>query len=281
MPGINRTGLPQTSDLVLGRGALYFAALDATTKRPLGLRHLGNCTGFTLTVDSETLEHMSSRSGVRSVDRELVLSQKVSVGITLDELNFQNLALHLSGTASKDQTNPARTTVTQLQLQAAAYKGFSYQATNSSGAALFDLDGTLVVKSGGANYGAASLLYAGTDYVVDTKWGTIFIPSTSTHVDGAKLWIDYTTAGTERVFDKVDMLTQETISGFLRYVMINAANSDKQMVFDLHSVNLKADGDLSLIGDEFASMTLKGSAERNEVGFPTSPVGRIYYHADA
>jgi hypothetical protein len=75
MPGVNTTGKPQTTDIRLGRGALHFAALDPTTRKPLGFRHLGNCIALTLNVESETLEHFSSRTGVRSVDKEIILSQ--------------------------------------------------------------------------------------------------------------------------------------------------------------------------------------------------------------
>lgn len=292
MPGVNTTGKPSTQDLVLGRGALFFAALDPTTKKPLGFRHLGNCTAFAVNVTSELLEHFSSRTGVRSVDREIILSQKFGITLTLDEINFQNLALFTSGTATKAVTNPAATDVgtatpgtTEIKISDAAYKGFNYDLVNSVGARLFDLNATgLTVKSHASTLASAATLVENTDYEVDRKWGTIHLLSTgSTHTDGNDLWFSYDTdgTGTEQPFDRVDFLNQTSISGFLRFKMINAANSDKQMLIDLHSVNLKADGDLTLISDEYVSMTLVGSAERNEVGYPTSPVGSAYYHADA
>jgi hypothetical protein len=291
MPGVNTTGKPQTTDIRLGRGAIHFASLDPVTRKPLGFRHLGNCIALTLNVESETLEHFSSRTGVRSVDKEIILSQKVGVSLTLDENNFQNWALFLSGTATKGVANPAATTVAGRLITADAFKGFSYQLENASGNRLFDLSANgvgaalLTVRTGGSAWGTGTTnLLEGTDYEVDRKWGTIFLLSTgSTHVDGANLWFEYTTSGTsqEKVVDQVDILTQTSISGFLRYVGINAANNDKQECIDLHSVTLKADGELPLISDEYTSMTLVGSAERNETGYPTSPVGRIFTHADA
>lgn len=281
MPGLNTTGSPNTADINLGRGALFFAELDATTQKPLGLRHLGNCSSLTLTVELDTLPHYSSRAGTRYLDREVVLTQGVKVGVTLDELNYQNLALFLAGTATAAVTNPSRTSVTDQQISAAAYKGQRYLMVNSSGSQLMDCDGAIVVKSGSGAVGAAATLTAGTDYTVDTKWGIIFLLSTGAHVDGHKLWFSYTTTGAEKAYDEVDLLTQTKVSGFLKYVGINAANSDKQQVLDLHSVNLKADGEVPLIGDEFSTLTFTGAAERNEIGFPASPVGRFYTHADA
>jgi hypothetical protein len=281
MPGLNTTGTPNTADINLGRGALYFAELDATTQKPLGLRHLGNCTGFTITVELDTLPHYSSRSGTRYLDREVVLTQGVKVGVTLDELNYQNIALFLAGTATAGVTNPSRTSVTDQQISAAAYKGQHYLMLNASGQQLMDCDGTITVKSGSGSVGTATTLTSGTDYTVDRKWGMIFLLSTGAHVEGNKLWFSYTTSTAEKTYDKVDILTQTKISGFLRFVSINAANSDKQQVLDLHSVNLKADGEVPLIGDEFSTLTFTGAAERNEIGFPSSPVGRFYTHADA
>ena len=281
MPGVNTTGKPQITDVRLGRGALHFALLDPVTRKPLGFRHLGNCTAFTLNVESETLEHLSSRTGVRSVDKEIILSQKVGVSMTLDELNYQNLALFLSGTATKAVTNPARTTVAVLQIAAAGYEGFSYQLVNSSGNRLFDLaPATAVIRTATSG---GTVLTLGVDYEIDLKWGTVFIiPGAPNHADGAPLFFSYITAGTEQQgVDQVDLLTQASISGFLRYVSINAANNDKQENLDLHSVTLKADGELPMISDEFSTLTLTGSAERNETGYPTSPVGRFYTHADA
>ena len=98
MPGVNLTGLPTTTDLFLGRGSVELGVLDTTTGKPTSFRHVGNATAFTLNVESEKLEHQSSRSGVRAIDREIVLSQKIGISLTLDEAtNFDNLALFLSG----------------------------------------------------------------------------------------------------------------------------------------------------------------------------------------
>ena len=285
MPGVNLTGLPQSSDIVLGRGALYFALLDPTTRKPLGFRHLGNATAFTLNVESETLEHFSSRTGIKSIDRELVLSQKCGVSLTLDEINFQNIALFLSGTATAGVANPATSSISQALITSAGYEGYSYDLLNASGARIYDTTGTLTVKSGavGGGYAGATTRALNTDYTVDSKWGTIHMVYGGGFTDGHAIWIDYTPAGggAEKAVDQVDLMTQTSIAGFLRFKMINAANSDKQMLLDLHSVTLKADGEMPLISDEFTTMTLTGSAERNETGYPTSPVGRFYTHADA
>lgn len=287
MPGINRTGKPDTRDIYLGRGRVLLASLDPTTLKPVHFRHIGNCPGFVLNVESEKLEHQNSRSGVRSIDREITLSQKVGITITLDEvLNFDNLAYFFSGTAEKDVANAATsTTVTDRLLHADALKGRSYELTTSGGARLYDLSPTvahLVVKSGSGAVGAAATLVEGTDYEVDRKWGMVHLLSTSsTFVDGHNLWFSYTSQASEKPIDQVTLLTQSKLSVFLRFIGINPANSDSEVCVDLHSVSLSADGELPLIGEEFGTLNLTGTAERNETGYPTAPVGRIYHHGDA
>lgn len=282
MAGVNKTGKPDTSAIKLGRGALYFAENNSTTGKPKGFRHLGNCTAFNLTMETETLEHQSSRTGVRSVDREVILSQKAGISITLDEANFQNLALWFSGDYATGETNPAAgASFTDYELSDDALEGFSYMITDDNGDRMFDLTGTLVVKMNGA----AVTLVENTDYEVDRSMGMIFLIPGGPNIVAAPnndLTINYTSGGAgESDLDTVDLLTKTSVSGFLRFISINAANNDAKEILDLHAVTLKADGEMQQIGDEFASMTLTGSAERNEVGFPASPVGRFYTHENA
>lgn len=281
MPGYNNTGLPRSEDIVLGRGSLHFAELDATTGKPKGFRHLGNCTAFNITMDVETLEHENSRSGVRSVDREIILKQKVGVSITLDENSHQNLALWVSGEATNDNTNPARTTQTNRAINGTngAFKTFSYELTDATGKRLVDINpANLSVRTDVG--GTPTPLAQGTDYTVDAKWGIIFLTLTGAHNDGDLIDYTYTTTGSEAPVDEVNILSKASVSGFLRFIEINAANNDAQQVMDLHSVTLKADGEMQRIGDEFSAMTLTGTAERNETGFPDAPVGKFYTHAD-
>lgn len=286
MPGINTTGKPSVSDILLGRGSLKVAQIDASTGKPKGFRHYGNVKNLSLEVTKETLEHRSSRSGVASIDREIPLSQKINVSVTFDEvLNFQNLADFLAGTAEASVVNRAATgNVTDAPLAAVSaetVKGLTYELRDSTGARLYDVNpGSLSFKSG-ATLGGAGALTGASNIEVDARFGTVFIPSTSTFTNGHGLWFSYTSAGTEKATDQVNLLTTAKKSYFLRFEGINAANNDKRFLLDLHSVSLSADGQLGLIGDEFAEGTLTGVAERNELGYATAPVGRFIIHGDS
>lgn len=285
MPGVNTSGKPSTENLYLGRGSIELAVINPTTYKPYDFRMIGNANAFSLNLETEKLEHQSSRSGVRTVDREIILQQKVGVSITMDEvMNFDNLAVFLSGQAEKGVANAAAAGNFSDVLQvSAAKKGRSFSLVTAAGARLFDARGTIVVKSGalGGGAGSATTLTAGTHYEIDRVWGTIFLLEAATHTDGHAIWASYTSLGTEAVVDQVTMLTVSKTSAFLRFKGINPANSDRKVLVELHSVSLSADGELGLIGEEFGEMSLTGVAERNEIGFPTAPTGRVYYHANA
>jgi hypothetical protein len=76
----------------VGKGIVKFQQTDDT------LRDLGNCTEATLTPDVETLEHFSSRSGLKTKDKEIVLQVGGTVALTMEEFTPYNVALQTIGT---------------------------------------------------------------------------------------------------------------------------------------------------------------------------------------
>lgn len=288
MPGVNRTGLPDSNNIWLGRGSLEFAPLDPATGKPTHFRHLGNVTALSVTSESETLSHTSSRTGIAQVDREIVTSQKLNISFTLDHTtDFGNLALFLSGSELKDQANAARSaggSVTDVLIHADALPGRTYELRDANGGRLYNLSTNtahLELKSAATTLPVSANLIEGPDYTVDRVWGTVTLLSTGAFVSGHSLWFKYTRQGSEQFVDMVQMLTTSKLSGFLRYKGINPANQDKKILVDFHSVSVKADGEVQLIGEEFSTLTFTGVAERNELGYPTNPVGAIYTHPDA
>ena len=272
---------------------MELALIDTATGLPYNFRHVGNATAFNLNVETEKLEHQSSRSGVRSVDREVILQQKIGLTLTIDEItNFDNLSLFLSGATTASNTNQAsQSSIAFLELVSSVQKGRSIEIRDSLNRRYYDISRNgahltvMTGTSGSLTSGDVAELALGTDYEVDYIWGTILILEGSSHVNGDAIFIEYTSqagaGGIEADYDQVNMLTESKVSAFLRFKGINPANSDRQILVDLHSVSLSADGDLSLIGEEFAELTLTGVAERNELGFPNEPVGKIIYHANA
>jgi hypothetical protein len=85
----------------LGKGILKFDRFDAQGL-PTGLRDLGNAPNFTIQPVLETLEHFSSREGIKKKDKTVIVSAGLTVKFKLDEYDRKNLALAMMATESGD-----------------------------------------------------------------------------------------------------------------------------------------------------------------------------------
>lgn len=270
--GVNTTGTPNTNNYNVGRGKVYFASLDSNDK-PLAWRDLGNSTEFNISIETETLEHTSSRGGLKVVDKEVTISQKASVSVTLDELEFDNLRLFFSGTTHDSLTNPANTSVTNVDLDSSIVLGRWFDLIDSSGDRLYDVTAAnLTVEESNDGFSTSNTLVLNTDYTVDTEFGRIFLPSTSGATAGYALRFSYTTTSSESAYDEVRGLQSTAVTGALKIITENPADSDEKTEYTLHKVNLKPEGDFSLIGDDWTVMQLTGAAESSSwAGVSESP----------
>lgn len=272
--GLNTTGAANTNDYRIGRGTLYAAPLDAVTGRPHEYRDLGNVSDFVLTLSTDKQEHSSSRSGLKVVDKSVVINQKLTLKITLDELNFDNLALFFSGSTSATVANASAIT---SQAHSFYGKGRWYDVMDASGNRAYDC-ATITVAT----------MTLGTDFTVDLKMGRIFVLSTSAGAWGSSaspvsLNVTTTLSGQDTTLDEVKALTQSSISLALKFISQNPVNGDNQEEYQFHQVTLSADGDLSLIGDDFSNVTLSGTAEKNTLNtlVSASPTLTIRTHSHA
>lgn len=274
MPGPNTTGLPITEDYNLGRGKIYFAELDANGI-PKAYRDMGNAPQFNLSIESETLEHQSSREGLKITDKEVVISQKVSVSFQLDEFNHENLAAAFSG-ASVVHTNVSIAGFTEYTMVPDGTIEIArwYDIIDASDERAYDVEaGDLLVKTSNAT---PVTLVKDTDYTLDSELGRIFLLSTSsevaTAITGAEgLDVTLTARAPASPVDEVQALTTSSIIGALKFISENPANEDKQQEFQFHKVTLKADGDISLIGDDWSVIGFSAAAEKNILVDAASP----------
>ena len=94
---------PNTDNYQLGRGVVYFDQLISSVYQ--GERDLGNAPTFTFNIALETLEHFSSRSGMKSKDKSIISQITPGLAFTLDEVNKENMALlTLGDTTTVTQT---------------------------------------------------------------------------------------------------------------------------------------------------------------------------------
>lgn len=265
MAGNSTTGQPNNSDYNLGRGALYFASNDATTGLSGAYRHLGNCPEFSVTLDVETLEHQSSLSGLKTTDKEVVVSQTMNLTLSLDEINFDNLALFLAGSNATGHTNITSLSGNNVLTSSATLGRYYDLYDDATGNRVYDItaktDLSLLSDPGSSSV----TLSEGTDYTVDLKMGRILILYNSPNtVASAPIWVTYTATGTPiATIDQVEALTTTSVAGSLKFISQNPTDADHQTEWQFHQVSLKAEGDLSLIGDDWTVMQLTGKAEKN------------------
>ena len=292
MPGINTSGAKNTEDLTVGRGRLYVSELDANSQPTKGWRFLGNAPQMNLTAEVETLPHQDSTAGLRSTDLEITITQTISASLQLDEINFNNLALFFSGEATTFDntaagaaggvTGTGNLVVYELGRWYDLYQTASgLPTTESSDDRIYDIGTVTVEPSGGG-----TPFVSGTDYVVDSVLGRIFIPEASTMTADSTSGVAYdldiaANVSADVAVDEVRSLTQTAVTVAMKFVHINA-NGNAVAEYQFHQIKLKSEGDLGLISDEYTTLGLSGVAEKNEsAGGTASPTLTIRTHENA
>ena len=85
---------PNVLNYFIGKGTIVFTPSGGSAI------DLGNAPEIELTPEIEKLDHFSSRSGVRSKDRSVVLEKSATLRVVLDEITPYNLSLALLGTVT-------------------------------------------------------------------------------------------------------------------------------------------------------------------------------------
>lgn len=110
----------------------YFIGKGITTFTPTGgsPRDLGNAPEVELTPNVEELEHFSSRSGVRNMDRKVVIEKGLTLRIVLDEITAENLAMLLLGNV---ETNSDGSKTFQIYERTEVTGAIGFVGTNDVG----------------------------------------------------------------------------------------------------------------------------------------------------
>lgn len=275
---LKSTGSPDPKLYTIGRGRLFISKLKASGFPDGRWRDLGNVPSFSLNISSEDLEHTSSRSGLRTTDRKIVISQDVGFSLTMEEVNLDNLALYLSG--DQDAIAQGVLAITGDKNLAVVEKGRWYDVYDVAdmtaggypqGNKVFNLtSGTVVVTSDDG----VTTYVEGTDYDVDYIMGMIFIKPTGSipaGTEGAPTVLDVDFDGVATSLERVRGVTVADQTFALRFLSENANNADDRRLFHIHAGTLIPDGDFNLISDEWGQMTFTGSAQKRENVDANSP----------
>lgn len=265
MAGINRTGVPSTQEYLLGRGILQWAELDSAGM-PKAFRDIGNVPELTITSNTETYEHYSSREGLKQRDLRIVLQQDLTMGFIVENINFQNLAAFVSGTAS-DYINPAIAGFADKRIVAdGAVEALRYYMIHNEGDPVFGITSVnaISVKS---TAGTPIALTKTTDYTVDEVSGMIFLKDTATVQSiiaaGDGLQVTLTADAAATTVDRLAAMAAGELNVAIRFISVNAETT-KKCIYDFHKVTLTPDGDFGLISDEVAQLPFTGGAEKSD-----------------
>lgn len=227
----------------LGRGRIYFDAFPANTKTKTGERYFGNTPSFSLTIESESLDHFDSDAGIRVKDDSALLELNRTGSFTTDNIDPENVALFLLGTASTLAQGAGAVVDEAI---ADVKKDRYYQIGVSAGLPAGVRDISLVTVKVGA-----ATKTAGTDYTVDTTLARVYIVPSGTIIDGDDILVSYTKAATSRV--QIITAANATIDGALRF----EATNPKGTLLDYYMpyVRLSPNGEYALKGDEWQQMS--------------------------
>ncbi|MGE3319824.1 MAG: hypothetical protein AB7I18_11075 [Candidatus Berkiella sp.] len=216
----------------IGKGKVYLAKREDNK-----LRYVGNCDKVELSISEETKELKDFANSGGGVVNSVSRVDKLEIALNLFDYSPANLAMALYGEASTVEAGKA---VTEEHV---AYRNHLVKLQHSH-------IKHVTVKSTKADI----IFQQGTDY--DVVSAGIIILESSKIKDGEKLLIDYEYSGS----DIIHALVNSGYEYHLVFDGLNEAQSGKKVVLDLYRVKFTPASSLSLIGDDFASLELKGTA---------------------
>lgn len=237
----------KTTNQALGRGKIHFKKLGDS-----GYRYLGNTPAFGLTVTSETLKHFGSDSGVKVQDKEIVVQTEYAGSLTTDNINHENMAMMLLGTAST--------------VAVGSGTGVSVTFNNVVLGNLFDL--------GKRNVSSVVITgkVLGTDYTVDAVNGLLTIPETSTIVAGSNVTVTFNNAAYS--YDKT-VSAGTAVEGALMFVSANPEGDDN--VYLIPDCKLSPNGEFAIKAEEWQQLPFNLAISVPDNGDPAITInGRPY-----
>ena len=252
---------PSGENLLVGKGQVLFDRFDANGLKT-GFRHLGNVSSMELTTADDVIEKFSSMSAGAPLYKRVNRRRNVTLKLTMDEFDPENVALALMGETSV--LVQAATAVVAEPIFPSTVKGSFFKL-----AKLGPYTGVSI------KFGVTAGV-AGVDYrVVDAKAGVYQI-LLGTALTGA-VTADYTpTAYTSTTGPKV---VGGGISGVIegQLMFIGDPSTGPKTIVDVWRLNISPDSAVGLISDEFAEMGLTAGVLDDSALHPSNPLYQVTY----
>jgi hypothetical protein len=259
----NTTGVPSADEIVLSGGELFLHELDDSGDEDGdGWVNLGEVKELALEPTSEFLEHYSTRTGRRVLDKKILLQQKFDVRIGLEAANEKNASIFFQA-EPEALTNPAIAGFSEYAWIAAVELGHHYQLVNAAGvpvrgAALADLT---LEKSGGPDVA----LVEGTDFTFDSASGMVFFKTTAVNIaDGDTVDATLAAEATANSTRRIPVQTRDQVTVALKFIGVDGDSGRKYELY-VPKITLAASGAFGLVtNNEWTQMQLTGAAEKKD-----------------
>lgn len=236
-----------SENYTLGRGELCFDKFAPGTRNKTGERYLGNSPEVSLSTESETLDHFNSDRGIRVKDKSVLLEKTDSGSFTLDEMDKENIALWFIGETTVVAQSAVASTVQNVaanRVKPGTYLQLGESLANPTGARNVTV-ASVTSDPVGTTYVPL------TDYTVDEELGRVYIVPGGGITGTAPLIITYATAASTR--EQITVSEGTTIEGALRFISYNPSGPRRDYYWPY--VQLRADGDFALKGDEWQALS--------------------------
>jgi hypothetical protein len=243
---------PNTDNLLLGKGSLYFSRLSEA-EVATGELHLGNAPSFEFTLSQTMKDHFTSMEGIKKKDKSIATEEKVSGKFTLEEFSKENLLIALRGDDLHYITQTAGATAVLRTAFRDRWLDVGYRSISN-----------VVVFHGGTTF------TVNVDYKIYARVGRIMPLYTGAIYEGEQLSIQFNYASINQPSIR---MSQRDVKGYLRFVPNN--DQGPQWMVEMWRVNLKCDSGLGFITEDWGKMDVTFEADDDKANHPDEPYGRV------
>lgn len=250
---------PGLTELVLGRGEVFFDRFNEGARVGVGERYIGNTPSFQITRNVRRAARKSSYRGQVHEEMGHILSEEIDLSIVTDNISWQNLADWFNAGPFGQQTLPGSELVPFTETFPVYYDRY-YQLGKAD-----TETGTLSVDSvTGVRTANQAVLREGIEWTIDRQRGRIYILDNAPRVqNGGNITVSYfkRSSGVFRAFARTTELY-----GSIRYIARNQVGPLTDYFFPM--VRLTPQGAFDQKGDQFQQIRYAASAMRLTPGTP-------------
>lgn len=230
---------PIAGDYVVGKGRLLIKVSGATQ-----FQEIGDVEAMSISQDNTVLERFTNQTGTRTKADSRITQQNANLSFTMVQATARNLALAMmsdKNTLTQSLGTTQLSTLTSLQVG-------DIINTDKLNVTVQSFTDTLT---------ALTPWVATTNYVLDSASGTLKVVALPSADTSATLKVNYPaiTASTKQLLAGLGQ--NPSLSAQLVFISLDASSVPIEK-YTFWSVKLSPDGDVSLIGDDYRTVQIKG-----------------------